>query len=425
MSEQNSPDSLDFLKSSPCLTGERVAFTGTLASMTHRQAHELVEQYGGAATHSLSRQTTMLVVGEEGWPLEADGAVSQKLELAEQFQSQGLPLRILHESDWLYLLGIQYHREEIRRLYTPAMLQQLLGVPTHTIRAWERAGLIRPVRKVYRLPYFDYHEVTTASRLEQMLRAGVSRTELQQSFEWLSKHLKGVERPLAQLEILARDAHLYYRDHAGLVEPRTGQRVFDFAVDEEAVVEYAPALDADEAQPVIPFAREAPLPDRDWSPDDWFREGCRQMDEGELAGAIESFRMALIEDFSMPETHFHLAEALYRQGKVDAALERYHMVVELDHNYVEAWTQIGCLHAEMHEYDESLDAFNIALRIHADCPEAHWFKADALRELGRFDDAVKSWQDYLAYDQRGPWAEMAQQYLEEYTRRTEVPQPSE
>jgi len=412
MSDLNSPDHLDFLKSSPCLKGERVAFTGTLASMTHRQAHELVEEYGGVATQNISNQTTMLVIGEEGWPLEDNGKISQKLEQAEQLQAAG-HLRILHESNWLFLLGIQYNREEIRRLYTPAMLQQLLDIPTHTIRAWERAGLIRPVRKIYRLPYFDYEEVMSARKLSEMLQDGISRQEIEKSLQSLSRHLEGVDKPLAQLEILSRDSRLYYRDHAGLLEPRTGQRVFDF--------EPEPGDDSDDEQEdenrprnVLAFELPDHLPERLWSPDDWFDEGCRLMDEGDLAAAIEAFRMSLIEDFDAPIVHFHLAEALYRQDKVDAAHERYHVVVELDHNYIEAWIQIGCLRAEMHEYEEALEAFQIVLKIHPECAEALWFQADTLRELGRFDEAVEVWQRYLELDQRGPWAEMARQYLEQY-----------
>jgi tetratricopeptide (TPR) repeat protein len=143
------------------------------------------------------------------------------------------------------------------------------------------------------------------------------------------------------------------------------------------------------------------------------------MDEGDLAAAIEAFRMSLIEDFDAPIVHFHLAEALYRQDKVDAAHERYHVVVELDHNYIEAWTQIGCLRAEMHEYEEALEAFEIVLKIHPECAEALWFQADTLRELQRFDEAVDSWRMYLKYDQRGPWAEMARQYLEQYASHSE------
>ena len=59
---------------SPALAGERVAFTGTLASMTHRESHiTRVVEHGGNAGEHVSRQTTMLVIGEEGWPLEPDG----------------------------------------------------------------------------------------------------------------------------------------------------------------------------------------------------------------------------------------------------------------------------------------------------------------------------------------------------------------
>jgi len=428
MSDLNAPDHLDFLKSSPCLKGERVAFTGTLASMTHRQARELVEEYGGEATHNVSRQTTMLVIGEEGWPLEDDGKVPQKLKLAEELQAAG-HLRILHESNWLYLMGIQYNRDEIRRLYTPAMLQQLLEIPAHTIRSWERAGLIRPVRKIYRLPYFDFEEVTTARKLTEMLKAGVSRQEIQKSLQSLSRHLEGIDRPLQQLEILERDSHLFYRDHAGLLEPRTGQRVFDFETPESSesvnqTDESGDETDPDEQQDILAFEMPDHLPERLWTPEDWFGEGCQQMDEGDLSAAIEAFRMSLIEDYDSPVTHFHLAEALYRQGKVDAALERYHVVVELDHNYLEAWTQIGCLHAEMHEYEESLDAFDLVIRLHPECPEALWFRGDTLRELGRIDEAVDSWRTYLKYDQRGPWADMARQYLEQYAGDTSTEQTS-
>ncbi|MCH2586855.1 MAG: hypothetical protein MK004_00130, partial [Planctomycetales bacterium] len=33
---------------------------------------ELVANHGGNSTQHVNRQTTMLVVGEEGWPLEAN-----------------------------------------------------------------------------------------------------------------------------------------------------------------------------------------------------------------------------------------------------------------------------------------------------------------------------------------------------------------
>ena len=82
------------LESSPCLQGEKVAFTGILASMTHRQAYDLVEENGGASAVHVSGQVTMLVVGEEGWPLDEEGKASVKVEQAVDLINSGVPLQI-------------------------------------------------------------------------------------------------------------------------------------------------------------------------------------------------------------------------------------------------------------------------------------------------------------------------------------------
>ena len=169
------------LSSSLPLTGECLTFTGTLASMIHREASAVVETYGGRAVHSVSGSVTMLVVGEEGWPLEEDGEASQKLRQATQLIADGADLRIVAESDWLHLIGLDERRDEIQRSYTPAMLSRLLDVPVGIIRRWARTGLIRPVRRVCRLPYFDYREVASAQRLAKLLDEGVRPEVLEKS----------------------------------------------------------------------------------------------------------------------------------------------------------------------------------------------------------------------------------------------------
>ena len=100
------------LESSPCLQGEKVAFTGILASMTHRQACDLVAENGGASSNHMSGHVTMLVVGEEGWPLDEDGKASLKLEQAVELLNSGVPMQILKESEWLRLLGLEHRWRE-------------------------------------------------------------------------------------------------------------------------------------------------------------------------------------------------------------------------------------------------------------------------------------------------------------------------
>lgn len=392
----------------PALQGERVAFTGTLASMTHRQGFERVEEQGGVATEHVSKQTTMLVIGEEGWPLEADGKPSVKLQQATKWNDEGLNIRIVSESDWLGFVGLDGHREEVHRRYTPAMLSQLLRVSVHVIRGWERIGLIKATSRVERLPYFDFQEVASARRLAELIAAGVPVREIQSSLAHMSGVLKNVERPLAQLEILARDHRLIFRDENGHLQTATGQRLFDFDPPSEDDGQHDDAENPD----VLAMPTPA-LADRTAA--GWYAEGCRLAEVGELQPAVEAFRMCLMDEDepSSAEVHFQLAETLYRLGNISGAIERYHVAVEFDHNYLEAWTQLGCLLAEQRDLAAAVEAFDVALSIHADYPDAHLHKAESLHQLGRTLEAIPHWRRYLEFDQRGPWADAARKRLEE------------
>lgn len=390
------------------LSGERVTFTGVLASMTHAEAAALVRQHGGEAAEHVSRLVTMLVVGEEGWPLEDDGQPSVKLREVLEWQARGHAARIVQESDFLRMVGLSECTADVRRLHTPAMLSQLLNVSVHVIRSWERAGLIRAVRRVHRLPYFDFQEVASARRLSELLQAGVSREEIERSLRSIPGVATGQRGPFEQLELLVRDRRVVVRDAHGLREAR-GQRLLDF--DSETDAPGRPAGRDDDEHPVsISFlsARQQAL---EMERRDWFVEGCRHVDEGDLPEAIEAFRLALMMEPQNPEVHFHLGDALYRRGRVQAALERFYTAVELDHDYLEAWTQIGALHRELNEPEAALDAFAVALDIHEDCPDVHFQMAETMAELGLLSAAVPHWEAYLNHEQRGPWADLARQRL--------------
>lgn len=410
-----------------------MTFTGTLASMTHREAFDVVEQYGGTPTNYVSKYLTMLVIGEEGWPLEDTGHPSVKLQQSLQKQTEGVAIRIINESTWLKLLGLDDREKEVHRWYTPAMLSKLLDVPVAAIRRWARIGLIRPVNQVMKLPYFDFREVSSARRLADLIDAEVPLGEIERSLNHLSDVLPEVDRPLAQLQILARHHRLLYRDAGGLVEVRSGQRLFDFSPP-------APqAENADDASATLPIQRSEdmsehatqilnvessqetetiPLRQKDvqrhW--EEWYDIGCQMFESHQVAGAIEAFRMSLMDEPGHPEVNFHLAEALYRSGNLLGALERYYVAVEADHQLIEAWTQLGCVHAELMENDQAIRAFQIALEYHADYPDAHYHLAELLHKRGETAEALPHWQSYLRFDQRGPWAEVALQRLRENWR---------
>lgn len=452
-----------------------MTFTGRLASMNHRDAAGLVETYGGRAVSSMSKSVTMIVIGEEGWPLEEDGQPSQKMVLATAQIGEGADLRLVPESDWLHLIGLNERRDEIKRSYTPAMLSRLLDVPVGMIRRWSRIGLIRPVRRVCRLPYFDFREVSNAQRLAGLLQDGIKPEVLERSLGQLSKTLTGTDRSLAQLNLLIQDEKVVLRDSHGVLNPRTGQRLLDFeespalqvvhddpsGTDDDcnAPIQDAPLLSVvtdskgaeesevvakEDCQEPISISFEAAVIRRDersmndFSAGEWFHEGCWLAEESEFTSAINAFRNCLsrlaldqmnspvgaalpaammdaendLELFPDPaDVNFHLADALYRAGSPEGAIERYHCAIEFAPDFIEAWTQLGCLLAETKAWPGAEEAFQTAISIHPSNPDALLHYAQLLDELSRTDEAAEMWERYLKYDSRGPWADHARKRL--------------
>lgn len=416
------------------LSGETVAFTGILASMVHRDAIRMVEQYGGKATPHVSGSTSMLVIGEEGWPLEEDGGTSRKLQQVMQLVADGTDVRVVAESDWLQLLGLHDHREEIHRAHTPAMLSRLLDIPVRMIRRWARLGLIKPVRRVCRLPYFDYREVANARRLAALLEQGVSAQTLENSLTELSLAISGTDRSLAQLNLLVQDEKVLMRDDRGVLNPRTGQRLLDFDFDDSPSLHVPDAgcesnIAEDEEPITLPFSSaQQHREDRhmtDWNAEEWFHEGCRLTEEAEFESAINAFRnglsllaaerselshasadtMTLFPDPA--DLNFHLADALYRAGRTDAAIERYYSAIESAPDFIEAWTQLGCLQSEQGQLELAEQSLTTAMSIHPGNPDALLHFAQLLEQTDRMDEAVSYWQQYLQHDSRGPWSDHA------------------
>jgi len=292
------------------------------------------------------------------------------------------------------------------------------------IRHWERIRLIKPVKKVYRLPYFDFQEVACVRRLSELLQAGVRQSELETSLSKLQAMLPGTERSLAQLTLLARNHHVVPRDAAGLLEPTTLQRLFDFDLPASEGDQGGDGTDRPDKTNRTNETDASYLSHTSYcavaseSSTDWLEQGSQLLEEGRVTDAIEAFRLALLDQPTNPETHFHLAEALYRADNLSAAFERFHVAVELDEQYLEAWTQLGCVAAELGQSQSALDAFDIALHSHADYPDAHFHKAELLHRLNRDDEARPHWQAYLEHDQRGPWADVAKQRLSNPTSDT-------
>jgi tetratricopeptide (TPR) repeat protein len=407
-------------ESSEVLQGKRLAFAGKLASMAKRDAAQLARRHGAVVVEKPDASTDVIVVGEEELVVPGAEGLEQWLdgptrEAVEQGKS-----RVITETELWQQLGLVDGQQDIQRLYTPAMLAELLGVPVAVIRRWHRRGLIVPVREVRRLPYFDFQEVATARRLAELLAAGVSPAQIEKKLAALARYLPGVQRPLAQLSVIVQGKQILLRQGDGLIEPG-GQLRFDFDAgagpSSETPGEAPPSQPGDSAaaRETVVALRTADLSSMAGSPEQLYQLAIGLEEEGHLGEAAEMYRATLAAAGPTPEICFQLAELLYRLGEPSAARERYYTAIELDEDYVEARANLGCVLAETGQLELATAAFEGALAYHHDYADAHYHLARTLDELGRTDEAAEHWRTFLALSPDSPWADEARRRLEPFS----------
>src|SRR5262245_8202101 len=291
------------------LQGKQVAFTGRLAAMTQADAADLVRAHGGTYTDSVNRFTAFLIVGQDGWPFESDGRLSTKLRNARSLQRKGYGISVLSEDEFFVRLGLDSPTEGISRLYSTAQLADLLKIPGERIRRWAAAGVIRPVKIMQNISYFDSGHAVSARTMSELVQAGVKPERLRRSIEQMQRWVGRIEQPLLQLSLLEQDGKVLVRLPDGLADT-SGQRYFDF----------------DEILDPL----EVTLSRQPATAEELFEQGCRHEESGHFNEAVEAYRYALLMGGPNSTTCFNLANVLNAMGNKEQAAERYYQAVELN-----------------------------------------------------------------------------------------------
>jgi len=369
------------------LLGARVSFTGRLAGMRHDEARALVEQLGGRFTPSISRQTTLLVVGMAGWPLAEDGGVSRKLRQAADINRRGGRVRVISESAFLKRIGRVDDGSEISKSYPADTICQITGLNGESLICLEALGLVSPADGLY-----DYQDLVSLQTIAALLKEGVQPERIAGSLHSLRAVLPGVDRPLSQLRIIAEHPRSLLLELDGRLRTVTGQMAFDFdgtAGEEESSV----ALQS-------------------CAPVDWLERGEQFEDQERYAEAEDAYRRAISES---PESSavawFNLGNVLRALGRTAEAEEAFSTAVDHDSSLAPAYYNLADLQEERGDLEAAIANLQSALRADRDMADAHYNLADCLDRIGRPSEAAKHWRAYLRFDPAGEWADVAKERL--------------
>jgi tetratricopeptide (TPR) repeat protein len=376
----------------PPLAGQVVVFAGTLARISRRDAARCVEQQQGRVASSVTRDTTLLIVGED-LKDDSEGVVGRRLAEAARLNVR-YPgrVRMVSAEEFYALAGIKpepasgqgqekptlYSARTIRGLY-PALRDDHL-------RYLERWGLVRPVRTTRHETLYGFADLAVirqaAAELARglafrtVLRALVAEREGQLAFDF-QPSTKGDTQPAKVVRLTPRAA-----------QPREQQQRF------------GPQADPDE-QAIALAAR-------------YFGEGAEldTGDEQQQAAAMNSYRRALTLDPHMVAALVNLANLHYARDAIIEAEALYEKALALEPTCFEAYFNLGNVYHDTGRFEAAVHCYRQALALDAGYADAHFYLAVTLEKLGRSGDARPHWTQYQKLAPDGEWVALAREFSE-------------
>jgi tetratricopeptide (TPR) repeat protein len=134
---------------------------------------------------------------------------------------------------------------------------------------------------------------------------------------------------------------------------------------------------------------------RDFAASDALRRALKLEKHGDLAGYLTYCREALRLDPYLPQAHYNLGLALYRQGRTDEAEQRWIQATSIDPDYAEAHYNLGALYYSRGELDAALERFERAVAVHPTMATAHNALGIAAEAAGNVERARSHFTETL------------------------------
>jgi tetratricopeptide (TPR) repeat protein len=374
--------------------GKLFVFTGKLASMARARAHRCVEEAGGQVRSTVSRHTDYLVVGEDGWPLE-EGEISRKLQTGQRLREHGATLEILTERQWLDLLGLESKYPLEDKLFTAKTCCQLLKISAEQLRHWRRLGLIEPVRTVHREELFNFQDLKTLRTLNDLVARGIRPAEIRDLLRSLQGILGDIEKPLAQLNILAGQEGMVVHRQGELLG-FGGQLWLNFG-------EPAPGERPKDKVRPLEEGRSA------W---ELYWEAEKQIAAPETyEQGVEALKKAIALEPDFADVYCLMGNLHFTEGRLEEARTAYEKALEIEPGYAEVWHNLGNIFDRYSNWLGAVRAYEKAVACDPDFESAHFNLALLYEEAGDHDLAQRHWEAYLEMAGDPEWIDIAQEHL--------------
>jgi tetratricopeptide (TPR) repeat protein len=275
-----------------------------------------------------------------------------------------------------------------------------LGVPPVHIERWEQLGLVRSSSGCY-----DFRDLVSLRTITELVAKGVNPTLIRENLEGLRDLLPGVDRPLAQLNILVAAPGRLVAELGDALLGADGQLELNFDRAEAPVTNHRAVIHAVSTEQDADLASEL------------VEEGLLAEKRGELELAQDLYQRASRADPHDPSPYFNLGNVLLTQGRHEEAAEQFAQALSLDPDHTRALFNAAHAHEAMGQTREAIRCLRRAVTVDPGFADAHFNLADLCDRLEMTEAAQRAWEDYLRLDPVGPWADEARRRLNWPTRR--------
>jgi len=343
---------------------QAVVFTGKLASFQRGEAQALVQKSGGTTPAGVNKNVTLLVIGDEGYLKEI--VKSQKLKRAEEFNANGGKIRIISESEFLEMAGIECHSTLAEKYYSLERVQSVFPkIRPDLVKYFARWGLFKPAVKTNAHQYYQFKDLLIFRRINELLNEGL---------------------PLRKIA-------------ARLAEPQSPSPQI--------------ALSFEEFKPrgQILSLHHAPSP-LERTAEEWYTLGYEYDTKPETHDkAIEAYENALTQNPNYVEAMINLANIYYARRELTRGRQLLERAVRLAPNNHTIYYNLGNLYDEVAELEKSIQSYQQALELQPEYEPALFNLALIYERRGLVGKAEILWRQYLAVEPTGEWAEIAREHL--------------
>jgi len=334
--------------------------------MTRAEAFELVRQKGGSPREGVTRQTTVLIVGELGWPLLDDGRPSNGLARARDYR-----VPIASERQFLEWLGRSALDDQIKA-YTPDQLATLAKMPKEVVDQLAMFGLIEA-----RDGLFGFRDLAAARQTAGLLADGVALSTITRSLQEIRKWLP--DACLSNLRLSSESSDRLLVEQVRGRTDKSGQFVFDVSVTDEADAVFGEAQAAEEC--------------------------------GDAANAERLYRRVMAMDPTDPAAPYNLGNMLQAAGRTLEAEAAFRAAAKIDPQFAPAWYNLADVLDGRHRTGYAIECLKRALKADPQYADAAFNLALLCQRVERYAEAAEWWKRYLSADNSTPWAARARRAL--------------